>query len=207
MRRFFAIPLLISLYIVCSSKSCSREDAIAGDEAAKVKTAVDSIRNEAEIESLSEQALFSYTKTAQLKFQDFADYLEILNDTSTNIEFREKAARMASSLFITDKINISNPFNASKNPLAIDELLSAAMSNSYPKQSFRIESISEEQAFRRVNDSLYSGRLSFNISSLNADSRKPGNIMGSIEIHVARISKNFGDRQIRTWKVYLGEMK
>ncbi|MBK7215460.1 MAG: hypothetical protein IPH88_19755 [Bacteroidales bacterium] len=120
MRRFFAISLLITLYIVCSSKSCSREEAIASDEAAKIETAVDSIRNEADMESLSEQALFSYAKTARQNFRILL-IIQYVNDTSTNIEF-EKAARIASSLFISDKITISNPFSSSRKQLALDEL-------------------------------------------------------------------------------------
>ena len=207
MRRFLAIPLLICIYIVCSSKSCSREEDIAHEEAVMLKTAIDSIRNEAEMESLSEQDLFSYSKIARQKFQDFAEYLAIVNDTSTNIEFREKAAKMTSSLFISDKVSISNPFSSSEKPLILDELLSAGLSNIYPKQSFRIESISDKQALRRVNDSLYSGRLSFNISCFIADSQNPKSISGSIEIHIVRVSKDFGDKRIRAWTVYLGEMK
>lgn len=207
MRRYLAIPLLISIYIVCSSKSCSREDAIAPDEAATVTAAIDSIRNEADPESLSEQALYSYSRSAGQKFQDFSDYLKIANDSSTSIAFREKAVMMARSLFISDKVRIGNPFQASKQRLTIDLLLSECLANNYPKEYFTIESITEEQALRRVNDSLYTGRLAYKISVFRDGTPKPGKLKGSVEIHVARVSKDFGEHRIRGWKVYLGEMQ
>ncbi len=52
------------------------------------------------------QLLRAYEVTAAQRFNDFADYLRIISDTTLDLKFRQHAAELVKGLFISDKIEL-----------------------------------------------------------------------------------------------------
>lgn len=186
MRRTFKISALILFYFLACGKSCNnREKADAYHEQIKIRTETDSLRSAFGTDTLSSSSLLAYMETAKQKFYDFNDYLHIAADTSVAGPFRDKAREMIRNLFIagTEPTKITNPFG--------------------------LDSVGLKEAFQRINDSVYQGRLvySFRIPQRSGKNIISSHETGTITVFLVKYDKNFGKEKFRVWNVFLGKME
>ncbi len=181
------------------------------NEANALAASRDSIRKVFEVYHPDEDLLRAYEETARQKLSDFADYLKIISDTSLNIIFREHAAEMANRLFENVDADIRHWAETySENDIStLKELLAKSLSEGL---TFWIqpEQINVAEPLTARNDSTYSGKLSFYQKCIPFDVRKPTQPilpMKSINIHVIKKIKSFGDESLIVWEVYLGNFK
>jgi hypothetical protein len=175
------------LYLLLSSKSCdSNEQNSARRDKNKAEQSRDSITSVFGSEKLDQPELKAFEVTARLKLNDLADYLKILNDSAADQAFKQKAGEMASSLFIPGKTVPSG-------------LLGIVF-----------DSIRVTRSLERLNDSIYSGVLSFTFrlpASAGKSRPSSGACSKVVDIFALKQEKVFGKDTIRVWNVLLGDIR
>lgn len=184
MRSTLKIFALILLYFLACGKSCDNsEQNDAQREQRRITAETDSLRSVFGTDTLSASSLQAYMETAKQRFYDFNDYLYIVNDSSAAELFRNKAQEMIRSLFIVSMEPIKT-----FTPMTLD-------------------SVYRKEAFQRINDSVYKGRLVFKFTKHYQGDKIPKTFheTGIIEVFLVKGDKNFGKRRLRTWDVFLGK--
>jgi hypothetical protein len=186
MRRTVKIFALILFYFLACGKSCdNQEKSDAYHEQIKISAETDSLRSAFGTDTLSSSSLLAYLETAKQKFYDFNDYLQIVADTSVAGPFRNKAREMIRNLFITDAepAKIISPFG--------------------------LDSVGIKEAFQRINDSVYEGRLAYSFRMLQRSGKNiiSPNETGTITVYLVKRDKNFGKEKLRVWNVFLGKIE
>lgn len=202
MKKQLAIPLLIVLYLLCSSRSCDDQGPSGSRQDAKLAAARDSIREVFESDFLSPDQLHGFEVTAMQKARDVADYYTILCDTAANILFREKAAGLLNSLFINDDVllDIIN----SANIKTLRQLTREGLSGQGPTTALSVKDVSLARPLSRLNDTLYNGKLQ--VQYLIGRTASSSQRSKTMDFQVARINKVFGKDSLRVWTVQLGSM-
>ena len=187
MRKIFNLLTLILVYFIVSAKSCdNNEQFTRQSEQKQALQARDSITSAFEKDTLSETSLRAFEVTAQLKLNDLADYIKILNDSSADKAFKEKAGEMAAALIIPGK--------------KVPGFLSGVI----------VDSVRVSRALQRMNDSMYSGQLSFTIQPSHSFKSKrdiPKVKTKIVDIFTLKQEKVFGKDTIRVWNVLLGDIR
>lgn len=212
MNRISGILILIMIYIACSSRTCTEESNMkTANELNGMTASLDSIRKAFEVDQPDDDLLKAYEETAIQKLSDFADYLKIVSDTSLNIKFRQQGAEMAKRLFVTGDIKIHNQgYAGSENDIPnLKELLEKVLSEGSACW-IRPEEIKVAEPLTARNDSTYSGKLSFFQKCIPYNAQESTTTisprMVSIDIHVIRKVKSFGDKSLTMWEVNLGNL-
>jgi len=178
---------LIIIYFIASAESCDNNGQFTREiEQKNAFQARDSIASAFEKDTLSEASLRAFEVTAQLKLNDLADYLRIMNDSTANEAFKEKAGKMAEALFIPGK--------------KVPGFLSGIVS----------DSVRVSRAFRQMNDSLCSGQLSLSIRYPHFSKSKkdiPQVKTKIVDIFTVKQEKIFGRDTIKVWNVLLGDIR
>ena len=186
MRRIIKISLIFVYLIVCAKSCDNNEQFTRESEQKKALQARDSVTSAFEKDTLSEPLLRAFEVSAQLKLNDLADYLRIMNDSTANEAFKEKAGKMADALFIPGK--------------KVPGFLSGVI----------FDSIRVSQAFRQKNDSIYSGRLSLTIRYPHfSKSKKDISQVKTkiVDIFTVKQEKIFGKDTIKVWNVLFGDIR
>jgi len=205
------IFLLALIWLICGARSCNENDNLKEQRDKKLLSASkDSIKDEFELMSPSDQQLKTFENTSIQKLTDFADYLKIASDSSIEATFRKQAAEMAGKLFIKGKINtrswssIYHDYDLS----TLDKLIGTSLEKGIPCWG-QPGGITILAPLTLENDSTFKGKLSFNLQSisfdnLNAAELTPGKC--KIEIYALKKAKPFGKEQLKVWEVYLGNL-
>jgi hypothetical protein len=162
-------------------------------------------------DSISDHLLRGYEVTAVEKLIDFADYIKIIADTTLDLRFRQQATQLVRDLFISDEIELSHLSNAypGKDINTLKQLLTFSLSEGIPYWTKPIQ-IDINKPFSVLNDSTFTGNLSFNYLSIYFISQDtldmPSGTM-LIEIYLMKKTRSFGKDQFRVWEVYLGDIK
>lgn len=187
MRRIFRILSLVLIYLIVSAKSCDSDEQFTREiEQKQVLRARDSIASAFEMDSLSQASLRAFEVTAELKLNDLADYLKILNDSSAGNAFKEKAGEMAGALFIPGK----------KVPIDLS--------------GSGFDSIRVLMPLQQLNDSVCSGQLRFTIllpRSVSSGGEIPRGKNKIVDIFTLKQEKVFGRDRIKVWNVLLGDIR
>jgi len=210
MRNKLFILFLGIIYLLSSSRSCSDENSPGAREKARLNAARDSVIETFESEYLNDVELHAYELSAIQKLEDLAYYFRILNDTSADFIFREKAAEMVTSVFLSQHSKVNLKAMELKNTIEISTLIQNALSNQYAYSKFIIKDIHTLESLKRQSDTLYTGKLQFRLSqSLQDQAGKNAESVNQavVDMHVVRVVKIFGKEKIRVWKVFLGEMR
>jgi hypothetical protein len=211
MNRTYLILILIMMWLLCSSRTCTEDRNLSAVNESKAMSATkDSIRMAFAAGHPDEDLLRAYEETARLKLTDFADYLKIVSDTSLNIKFREQAAEMVRRLFVNGDTKVRNWAKAySENDIpTLNELLAKGLSKGFtlwiqPEQVH----VSAPLAVR--DDSTYTGRLSCNQKCMFFNVMKspsPISQITYIDFYLIKRVKSFGDESMIVWDVYLGNI-
>ena len=184
MRRTVNIFALILVYFLACGKSCDNEEQYDSRyEQRRVIAETDSLRSVFGTDSLSVTTLQAYMETAKQNVYDLNDYLKIANDTSAAIPFRSKAREIIRSYFLPgeEPVKLSKPFS--------------------------LDSVYELEAFQRINDSVFGGRLTCSFKNVKVADQGLDSSSGNmiIEIYLVKSNKNFGKGKLRVWNVYLGK--
>ena len=212
MKRILRISALILVYFLSSARSCNdagNEDAAFAE--AKERAAKDSITSAFSSDSLSPATLRAFELTARYKLTDFADYLQIFTDRSTNPAFKNKAGKMIRDLFISEdvRLEIGSPGHQDKSALRLKDILGSELKNGQPEERMAFDSIRLKQTLHRENDTLFSGQLAFRILYSHAENQQKSLVTGSdniAEIFLVKRKLIFGTDSLKVWKVFLGEI-
>jgi hypothetical protein len=148
--------------------------------------------------------------TAIQKLNDFADYLRIVADTSFEMRFRKLAADMITSLFIPARTEIGTlkKLLPDESKTTLDELIFYSLSEGLPCY-LQLPAISVAEPLLMLNDSTYTGSISFNYNCLLYSVPDTSYIASGkclIHISLSRFLKPFGSHYIKVWEVKLGDI-
>jgi hypothetical protein len=205
------IWILIVIYIVCSARTCNEnEEATEKQKEQYTMNLMNSVKHVFTADSLSDHLLRAYEITATEKLNDFADYIKIISDTTLDLRFRQHAAELVRDLFISDEIDLSGWSKSYPEPglNILEHLLSYSLSEGV---SFWIKPLQIDiiKPFTYINDSTFTGNLSFNYKSLSLSSQDTSEIASGelvIDIYLVKKLRFFGKDQIRAWNVFLGDI-
>jgi hypothetical protein len=206
------IWILLTVYLVCSARTCTEdEDGAAKREEKYIMSVVDSVKHAFMSDSLSDQALRSFETTAIERLNDFTDYLKIVSDTTLELKFRQQAFEVAGKFFIPGEIEIQGwSKNYLQNGLNTYESLGSHLLSKGMNRWAEADQITVRKHFMRKNDSTYAGNLSFYQKWFSfSNPEKLENISGPclMDIYLIRTIKAFGEQKPRVWDVYLGKIE
>jgi hypothetical protein len=212
MNRISYISIIVIIYLVCSARSCTEDEyASAKEEEQYIMNLKESVKYVFMSDSLSDQLLRAFEMTAERKLNDFADYLRILSDTTLDLIFRQHAAELVKDLFIPGEIELINWSKAYNVPglsnltLLLEHSLTKGISCWI--QPWQINVLNP---FIQINDSIVTGSLSFIQNSIPFSATgQPELLQGeaTIDIYIFKEVKSFGDKRLRVWEVYLGDIE
>jgi len=211
MNKLIHILSFILMLLVIGAPSCMDEEEVARQELQALEEVRADIRNEFEMEYLSEAAHYAYETNAKQKLTDLADYMQVLIDTSLENSFRQKAGQMIQDLFQSEneKVQLNlNESNPSKE-LKIHYLIKKGLNNKLTIQPFSFENIQSLKPLQRENQYTYFGVISF--SQQYFDPSNPDQSIQSIqrtsEFYVVKEIKKFGNDSLKIWNVRLGQIQ
>jgi hypothetical protein len=213
MKRGILILLIITAYLILSSKSCdSDREHNAGLQKAKTEQTKERIRGEFETETLTNQTLRAFELKARQKLVDFADYLSIYYNKNLDKALSDQAGQMITGLFASDKTVIKSFFpgkNCSRG-YPLTEFLNHDFMPAYSSVNVLIDSISIEIPLQRTGNNLFRGTLTFR-RSLEAFSLADTLIISrdtlKADIIAQKVNKSFGSDTLQVWGVFLGNIR
>jgi len=211
MNRIKYIWILIMIYIFCSARTCNEsEEATEVQKEQYTMNLMNSVKNVFTSDSLSDYFLGAYEMTAIEKLNDFAEYLRIISDTALDLSIRKHAAKLVKELFFSDEIELSGWSKSYPEPgiNILNDLISYSLSNGVSSwnQPMQINLI---KPFTIINDSTFTGDLSFNYKSLSLSGKDTSELVTGrlvVDIYLMKRTKSFGKDRFPVWDVYLGDM-
>jgi len=205
------IWILLMIYIVCSARTCNEnEEASEKQKEQYTINLLNSVKQVFTSDSLSDHLLRAYEITATEKLNDFADFMKIISDTTLDVRIRQHAAELVMDLFISDEIELSGWSKSYPEPglNILNNLVSYSLSEgvSFWNRPMHINFI---KPFASINDSTFTGILSFNYKSLSLSGQDTSEISSGrliIDIYLMKKTKAFGIDRLPVWDVYLGNM-
>ena len=209
MKRVSNILILILLYFICSSRTCTEQSSMKeANEENSLIASKDSIRKAFEVDHLSNDLLRAYEETAKQKLSDYADYMKIVSDVSLDMTFRHQAVEMVKRLFVSGDIDTRfwNKVYPQTELSSLNELLEKSLLQGIPNW-VQPEQISVLKPLTAGNDSTYTGKLSFYQKFIPFDIQKSQvtvSEMSGVDIYAIKKVKSFGSERLIMWEVYLG---
>ena len=161
----------------------------------------DSVKHVFMSDTLTEQMLAAYEVTAAQRLNDFADYMRIISDTALDLRFRTHAAELVKDLFAGDETELSGWSKSHPEPRlnSLNNLISYSLSEgvSFWNRPMHINSI---KPFAGINDSTFTGILSFNYKSLSLSGQDTSEIASGrlvIDIYLMKKTKTFGKDRVQ----------
>jgi predicted transposase YbfD/YdcC len=211
MTKIFKISTIIFVLLVICAPSCEDEKETANREEAILTATKNDVREEFATEYLTEASLFAYEVTAKQKLSDFADYLQIMTDTSLDMSFRIKAGEMIKKTFQSENVSLrlDKEEKESEPEFEVHRLIKDGLENKLKLPLFSVDSIIIHEPLHRIGNTTYSGILRF--SQNFTDPFQPGIIINSIrrctDVYVVKEDKIFGTDTLKIWSVRLGEIR
>jgi hypothetical protein len=213
MRKSLFILMLLLVYLLFSSKSCSSDEKdVADRQEADLMKVKKSLKDEFESEKLSRKSLNAFEVKAEQKLVDLADYLQIYSDNKMNEAFKGQARQMILGLFISDSVKISSVLSDEKegNSLPLTKFLHIDEGSNDLSIDFKFDSIEIIKPLHRTGEFNYAGSLAFTrriISYSSSDTLFFSPVKMDVDIIAAKINKTFGKDTLRVWEVFLGEIR
>lgn len=210
MIKVYKIVTIIFVLIVICAPSCGDEQAANREEAILNDTKT-SIRTEFEFDYLTEASLFAFEKTAKQKLSDFADYLQIMTDSSLDISFRVKAGEMIKTTFQSEETNLHLVPNYGEpgQEVNIGTLINKGLENKLSLTTFTFSSIRVLESLHRTGSATYSGILLFsqNYTKPSHPEQMSKSVDREVDFYVMKQDKIFGTDTLNIWNVKLGEIR
>lgn len=209
MTRFLKISsLILGLFVICAP-NCTDEQGNANREDALLEQSKSDIRTEFETDYLTEASLFAFEATAKQRLTDFADYFNIVADTSLEMQFRTKAGELIKSCFVSENVILRlTEKNEQNKDLDVGLLIRLSLENKLLLPLFSIDSIIVFEPLHRTGKSIYTGKLAFvqNFPDAVQPDRKEKRLPRITEMRIQKEIKLFGTDTLRIWNVRLGEI-
>jgi hypothetical protein len=211
MTKIFKISTIIFVLFVLCAPSCEDEQETANREEAILSETKKNILKEFETDYLDEASLFAYEVKAKQKLSDFADYLQIMTDTSLDMSFRIKAGEMIKKTFQSENVGLrlDKEEKETEPEFEVHRLIKDGLENKLKLPPFLVDSIIIHEPLHRIGNTTYSGILRF--SQNFTDPSQPGLIINSIrrstDVYVVKEDKIFGTDTLKIWSVRLGEIR
>jgi hypothetical protein len=209
MKNLSEILILVLLCLFCSATTCTEGDTSGpSGEAQQVSSYIDSIGLALGSEEPGEDFLRSGEVAAIRNLTDFTDYLNIASDQSLDTAFRRQAAALAIRLFKPPPTATGSFCHSAAFSGSLHQLASACLNNNINFKLF----ISDPQIIKPLtfrNDSLYLGKIRFTLQLKfnTADSTAPGlDEVHDIDLLLSLRYKTFGDRKLRLWAPFFGDI-
>jgi len=199
------------IYIVCSARTCNEnEEASEKQKEQYTINLLNSVKQVFTSDSLSDHLLRAYEISAAEKLNDFSDFMKIISDTTLDVRIRQHAAELVRDLFISDEIELSGWSKSYPEPglNLLENLISYSLSKGVSSwnQPMQINLI---KPFTIINDSTFTGDLSFNYKSLSLSGKDTSELVTGrlvVDIYLMKRTKSFGKDRFPVWDVYLGDM-
>lgn len=206
------VKLLISAMVLASiyAPSCSDQDSGSADDESRLNQSIDSISETFGSSILDDWEFDVFERKAKQKLADFADYLNVLSDTTIDMVFREKSGELIRKMFISKDVvlHLSRPQETDGVDYHPDQLVSAGLSNKLDFYSCALDSVSMNHPFKKINSFEYITKFNFD---LNARKGKSNSIptftrIKNIQVFLLNETKVIGNHRISTWNVKLGDI-
>jgi len=187
MKRYLIITGALLACILFSAKSCKEDPQVSRQqEEEAIAEKMDSVKNEFGGDFLDEESLFVFTRKAKQKLIDYADYMNIVNDSSLDSAFRDQAWLMAQDLFANGLVPGS--------PL--------------PGMVILIDSSWLTEPLKMAGEGVYKGELGFREKNRVKSGEDNDHFLQSYkksEIICTKSPKVFGTDTLSVWQVRLRE--
>ena len=212
MKKVLKISTLLLLYILLCGKSCKEdENDLIQFQEKEVLAAKESIRDEFEVDYLSEGSKYAAEVSAIQKLQDLSDYLEIYSDVSLDAVFRAKAGELIRKMYVSENailtFGIMNDKPGSHPTLG--EFMDQGVGMEILHAEMAFDSLTVRDPLQRAGKELYRGTLRAYQRSIIytlTDTISSKAELINIEFFASRIEKNFGNDTLNIWNVALGDM-
>jgi hypothetical protein len=211
--KFLRITGFLLIYLLLCSKGCDdREEKSPQLDEAKVKKAYDSILLNFRTDILPESSLRAFEENAKQKLADFADYFNIVIDTSLDTSFRHQAAKMIREIFYRDnlQLQLTLPGKMETQAITLDELMSHSFLSGYGKPGLILDSICISDHIHSNGSSGYTGKISFR-QGFTGISEKDQIFINptpkEVILHLNKHPKQFGSDVRDVWELSLGQIE
>jgi len=211
MKRIIKLSVIILIYVLLCGKSCDDDSENTFNQEMEVEIEKENIREEFEVDWLSEGSQYAAEISAIQKLKDFADYLNIYADHSLDPIFRNRAGEMIRDMFTSDNVSLSFvPLDPESHELlTLKDLLDQVNFADVFLMELSFDSIWLLDPLQKTNPNLYEGRIGCFQKTLVIS---PNDTISRIEaitidVIVSRKEKIFGRDTLNVWGVHLGDMK
>jgi hypothetical protein len=210
MKNCVRITGILLLFMVLKSESCGELNEGADQQNLLIQYR-NEIRSQFETAELNDLALIEFGQAAKQKLADFADYLQILSDTSFRKPYREKAGEMILQMFSSDTIRVKVVPDNSRTDceFSISQWVHQVLNNEISLSHVDIDSVQILRHFDRTAPDVYSAVLSFNErkrSGLEQD--VSGSFINRIAmVYIIKGCKVFPPDTLSVWQLYLGGIR
>jgi hypothetical protein len=189
--------VLSGIWFFCGARSCVSERSSAEYELAQSR---DSLAKAAAIAHPDPEQLASFEERAKQTLTDFTGYLEIASDTTLDPSFRQQAARMAGKLVFDENLPAGKWADAFTAPASgkLSQIPATCLTAPHPLK-VRAEQVLILRPLDRLNDTVYSGTLSFTYHTNPDDSARM-----AVDFYACREVKQFGTQKVNQWGIRLG---
>ena len=192
--------LLLSLWILLNACATSHRDKMR-EEAEENAAIGKRLESQFTTDQMTEEKLEAFEVRAQQKLQDFADYLNILADTSIDSIFREQAIRQTLNLFASDSVTVT----MDDQKKSIRTFLEDIRQQEGGKGKFDVAEIEVTTPLASTTPRQFSGVLSFQQTWSGEEA--PVAATRQMHILVKKVEKSFGEEKKQVWEVFLGDME
>lgn len=213
MRRFIRTSVFFLISLLCAAPGCDDRQAFEERQAQQqMQLSMDSLASAISAARPDDAMLRAFVSSAFLKLSDLSDYLNILADTATPLEFREQVTKLTGEMFYTPdiRIDLKTSLQGMKGHYLVSKLMTAGATPFRTHFTISPDSSWVIRPLEKVSDSLYSGALGFTCK-IHADGRKDQitgqSAAGEVLIYLARKEKVFGESSRKVWSVFLGDIE
>jgi hypothetical protein len=210
-KHIISYPTVLVLVLFLTGCSARMNEPYDSEKFAAMEVADSIVATEEEAFSLGQDSLNTenieaFKHRAAQKVQDFADYLELLSDTTVNMAFKDQAEDMAIKLFSSEecKIDIAINSNKDKLPENIREFIQSVRQNAYGIFRVELGKILTSKEIEKTTDSTYKG---FFVFSANIIKETAYATRWMVNFEIKKVSKDFGGETKEIWEVYLGDIE
>lgn len=186
MKRYLIVPGALLAFILFSAKSCEEDQQVSWEQDKEaLNDVMDRVKDGFQADFLDEESLVAFTQKAKQKLKDYSEYMNIINDSSSDSAFRMQALSMTNALFYRN----------------------TGPTEFFPGQVMTIDSIWLIEPMHFSEEINYAGIIGFRekiMQKSEQDSITCSYSVKKMEIVVVKSTKQFGSDTLRIWQVYLG---
>ena len=209
-RSLLHLILLLAALLMLSAERCASEDELQPDTEQQTRKALDLAEQQLQASTLPDSALRNFEQKVSQKLHDYADYLSFYMDRSVDSTFRETSLELLYELFdsLGTSVSVLTTPDAEPTQIPVDEIPDLASKSRFHAVQLSVDSVEVIQPFR-YGQMQAKGKLAFRTTwhfVQDADTLTR-TLSSACDISISRVSRDFGDSTLVTWKGLLGKME